>query len=101
MRRCSGVWPPSNPWMGAPARAFWPFTPRPDVLPRPELEPRPSFVLRLRAPGLSQIWLSFMDLTFQLFLFDDFNQTADFADHAAHGGRVFQRAFAADFAKAK
>src|SRR5215469_14774196 len=60
MRMCSGIWPPSKPCTWLPVRALAPLTPRPEVLPRPEEEPRPSLSLRLWAPGLLAIWLSFM-----------------------------------------
>src|SRR5690606_21792771 len=38
--------------MDTPLRAFWPLTPRPDVLPSPEPRPRPTRFLGRRAPGL-------------------------------------------------
>ena len=45
MRMWSGVWPPSNQGgMEPPARAFWPFVPRPAVLPLPAAIPRPTRV---------------------------------------------------------
>ncbi len=45
MRMWSGVWPPSNQaGMEPPARAFWPFVPRPAVLPLPAAMPRPTRV---------------------------------------------------------
>ena len=43
MRWWSGVWPPSNhAGILPPARAFWPFVPRPAVLPWPAAMPRPT-----------------------------------------------------------
>src|SRR6185503_9437047 len=91
----SGIWPPSKPCTWLPVRALAPLTPRPEVLPRPEDEPRPSLALRLCAPGLLAIWLSFILLA----LFHHFDEVLDGVDHAAHGGRVFQGAGAADFAE--
>jgi hypothetical protein len=45
----SGVWPPSNHGgIEPPARAFWPFVPRPAVLPLPAAMPRPTRVRGLR-----------------------------------------------------
>src|SRR3989442_14108 len=41
-RRCSGIWPPSNPRLNLkPERDFAPLCPRPAVLPLPEPWPRP------------------------------------------------------------
>src|SRR6185436_8705327 len=97
MRMCSGIWPPSKPCTWLPVRALAPLTPRPLVLPRPEDEPRPSLSLRLWAPGLLEIWLSFILLAF----FDDLDEVLDRVNHAAHRGCVFQGASAADLAKAK
>ena len=34
-RRCSGIWPPSNPLMRTPERAVWPLPPRPRSCPCP------------------------------------------------------------------
>src|SRR6516225_6570575 len=43
MRRCSGIWPPSNPRiMREPLRERCPLCPRVDVLPMPEPMPRPT-----------------------------------------------------------
>src|SRR3954470_20718462 len=95
MRMCSGIWPPSKPCTWLPVRALAPLTPRPEVLPRPEEEPRPSLALRLRAPGLLAIWLSFILLA----LFHHFDEVLDGVDHAADGGRVFQGAGAANLAE--
>src|SRR5216684_8352960 len=42
-RRCSGIWPPSNPRiMREPLRERWPLCPRVEVLPMPEPIPRPT-----------------------------------------------------------
>ena len=53
----SGVWPPSNQaGIEPPARAFWPFVPRPAVLPRPAAMPRPTRVrARARAGRGAQV----------------------------------------------
>src|SRR6476660_8267556 len=87
-RRCSGIWPPSNPLMATPVRAFWPLTPRPAVLPLPEPMPRPTRMRALREPGLSANSLSFM--MFSSSLVDDPDEVRDLADHAAHGRRILQ-----------
>ena len=43
MRRCSGIWPPSNPRiMREPLRERCPLWPRVEVLPMPEPMPRPT-----------------------------------------------------------
>src|SRR5690349_4610479 len=43
MRRCRGIWPPSNPRiMREPLRERWPLWPRVEVLPMPEPRPRPT-----------------------------------------------------------
>src|SRR4029077_2029688 len=43
MRRCKGIWPPSNPRiMREPLRERWPLCPRVEVLPMPEPMPRPT-----------------------------------------------------------
>src|SRR6185503_6045420 len=113
MRMCSGIWPPSKPCTWLPVRALAPLTPRPEVLPRPEEEPRPSLALRLCAPGLLAIWLSFIITSpwpgrpkaatrppnLLLLFFHHFDEVLDGADHAAHGGRVFQGAGPADLAE--
>src|SRR6185312_4485603 len=95
MRMCKGIWPPSKPYTFVPVRAFAPFTPRPDVLPRPEDEPRPTLVLRLWAPGLFRISLSFMSLAF----FNNLDEVANREDHAADRRRVFKRAGAANLSQ--
>src|SRR6185295_16591539 len=107
-------WPPSNPCTWLPVRALAPLTPRPLVLPRPEDEPRPSLSLRLCAPGLLAIWLSFIITSpwpgrpkaatrppILLVFFDDLDEVLDGIDHAAHRRRVFQGAGAADLAETK
>src|SRR5260370_26752556 len=51
MRRCSGIWPPSNPRRREyPRRAFCPLSPAPEVLPSFEPMPRPTRTLRGREP---------------------------------------------------
>src|SRR3954471_23654739 len=84
--------------MPLPVRALAPLTPRPEVLPRPEDEPRPTLCLCLWAPGLLEIWFSFMGL---LAFFHDLDEVLDRVDHAAHRGGVFQRTGAANLAKAQ
>src|SRR4051795_9136660 len=42
-RRCSGIWPPSNPRIKLkPERDPWPLWPRAEVLPMPDPIPRPT-----------------------------------------------------------
>ena len=61
MRMWSGVWPPSNQGgMPPPARAFWPFVPRPAVLPLPAAMPRPTRMRSLRDPSAGRRSWSFM-----------------------------------------
>src|SRR5258707_9461736 len=51
MRRCSGIWPPSNPRRREyPRRDFCPLSPEPEVLPSLEPIPRPTRTLRCREP---------------------------------------------------
>src|SRR5882757_8864982 len=51
MRRCSGIWPPSNPRRREyPRRDFCPLSPDPEVLPSLEPMPRPTRTLRCREP---------------------------------------------------
>ncbi len=76
-------------------RALAPLTPRPEVLPRPEHVPRPTLALRLWAPGLLRISLSFIYFA----LLDDLDEMLDGADHAAHGRRILERTGAADLAQ--
>src|ERR1700680_4393095 len=91
-RRCSGICPPSKPLMATPERAFWPLTPRPDVLPRPEPMPRPSRFLALVAPGRSLISFSRMTLPLSSRLVvDDAHEVSDLGHHAAHLRAVDQR----------
>src|SRR5205823_144494 len=50
-RRCSGIWPPSNPRLCLkPERDFAPLCPRPAVLPLPEPWPRPTRFFACFAP---------------------------------------------------
>src|SRR5215472_8069668 len=52
MRRCSGIWPPSNPRRREyPRRDFCPLLPAPAVLPSFEPIPRPTRTLRMREPA--------------------------------------------------
>src|SRR5690606_28038495 len=82
-RRCSGVWPPSKPGpLPPPARAPWPFWPRPDVLPRPEPMPRPTRLAFRRAPAGGRNSCSFISD------FLHFDQVAHLEDHPANGGIV-------------
>ena len=61
MRMWSGVWPPSNQGgIEPPARAFWPFVPRPAVLPLPAAMPRPTRVRGWREPSAGWRSWSFM-----------------------------------------
>src|SRR5581483_7817728 len=51
-RRCSGIWPPSNPRLNLnPERDFAPLWPRPAVLPLPDPWPRPMRFLAWVAPA--------------------------------------------------
>src|SRR5437879_11229944 len=92
MRCEKGIWPPSNPRRNPSLRAFWPFTPRPEVLPRPEPIPRPTRRRDLRAPSLSLISLSFICTSLALAHVLDAHQMADLPHHPAHGRRTDQHA---------
>src|SRR5437868_696791 len=98
-RRCSGIWPPSNPFTATPVRAFWPFTPRPEVLPLPEPMPRPTRMRALRDPALSLNSLSFIAISSRLV--DDANEVTDLGDHAAGGRRIDQRRLPPDAVEAE
>src|SRR4029078_99893 len=79
--------------MATPERAFWPFTPCPEVLPRPEPGPRPRRFLAFVAPGLSLISFNRMELPLSSrFVVDDAHEVTDFGDHAAHLRAVDQGA---------
>src|SRR5687768_1836554 len=82
MRRCSGIWPPSNPRLCVkPERDFAPLWPRPAVLPLPEPCPRPTRFFECFAPlggfkPVSDIALS------------NLHEVTDLVDHAARRRRV-------------
>src|SRR5206468_11996788 len=92
-------WPPSKPLMRTPVRAFWPLTPRPEVLPRPEPMPRPRRFLRRRAPGLSRISFNLMSLSSGRLV--DAHQMVHAANHAAHRRRVLELAGAMQLVEAE
>src|SRR5215210_3457273 len=92
-RRCSGIWPPSNPLIRTPERAVWPLPPRPPVLPLPEPMPRPTRIRSLRDPGRSAISLSFIASSIPL---DHADEMLDLQDHAARRRIVGQFLHAAD-----
>src|SRR5581483_4017328 len=98
-RRCSGIWPPSNPFTATPVRAFWPFTPRPEVLPLPDPMPRPTRMRALREPGLSLNSLSF--IVFSSSLVDNADEVTDLGDHTARCRRVRERLPPPDAVEAK
>src|SRR5512144_2981632 len=101
IRMWSGIWPPSKPLIWTPVRAVWPLPPRPPVLPLPEPMPRPIRRRDLRAPGLSESWLSLI-LDYLVMAgaaykaasvgcFDP-HQVAYLVDHAADRGRILELA---------
>src|SRR5215213_4040675 len=101
-RRCSGIWPPSNPLMRTPERAVCPLPPRPPVLPTPEPIPRPIRTRFLRDPGRSAIWLSFIVSSLaQSPIANHAHEVLHFYDHAARGGIVRQFLDAADLVQPK
>ena len=89
VRRCSGVWPPSNR-AGTVPRAPWPLLPRPAVLPPLPPMPRPTRRLALREPGSG---FQIVDLHWSLL---DRDEVRHPRDHAADLGPVGQRVGAAD-----
>src|SRR5437879_1582713 len=105
MRRCSGIWPPSNPRRREyPARDFCPLFPAPAVLPSFEPMPRPTRTLRWRAPrggfkfdrlaagrsteALAAFWSAESFVTILRSLLHHFHQVPHLPDHTAHGRRV-------------
>src|SRR6202167_5675348 len=105
-RRCSGIWPPSNPLIRTPERAVCPLPPRPPVFPTPEPIPRPMRFRVLRAPGRPASSCSFI-VSFPLrpllqgggahLFFHHADKVRDFRDHAARLGRVDEFRDTADF----
>src|SRR6185312_4754327 len=84
-RRCSGIWPPSNPRLCLkPERDFAPLCPRPAVLPLPEPWPRPIRFFACLAPFGGRRLLRFIALL------PDFHQVTDLQDHASCRRRVRQ-----------
>src|SRR5579859_6415300 len=107
MRRCSGIWPPSNPRRREyPRRDFWPLFPLPAVRPSLEPIPRPTRTLRWREPRggrrvsrLTELRVSFFALLavrFDFFLtiflaiklFHHFHKMPHLEDHAASLRRI-------------
>src|SRR3954451_10901858 len=84
-RRCSGIWPPSNPRLFLkPERDFAPLCPRPAVLPLPEPWPRPTRFLACLAPLGGRRLLKFMTLL------SDLDEVPHLEDHPARRRRVEQ-----------
>src|SRR6185295_14132223 len=97
-RRCSGIWPPSNPRLCLkPERDFAPLWPRPAVLPLPEPWPRPTRFLACFAPLGGCRFERFISLVSVVY----FNQVTDFQDHAACGRGVRQLHGVADATQAQ
>src|SRR5262249_36208327 len=98
---------PEKPPRFTPVRAFWPLTPRPQVLPLVQPMPRPTTMRFLRAPRLSLRSFNFILLPLcfgavslrRSFL--NFHEVLDARHHATHGGRIFQLARIANPAQAK
>src|ERR1019366_1513167 len=84
-RRCSGIWPPSNPrfWL-KPVPARWPLEPRVAVLPCPEPMPRPIRFRPFTWPAGGFNPLRFISVS----LLDHLQQVRNFLDHAAEDRRV-------------
>src|SRR5262245_55945771 len=84
-RRCSGIWPPSNPRLCLkPERDFAPLCPRPAVLPLPDPWPRPMRFLACFAPLGGRRFDRFMSLLSHL------DQVPHLQNHAAGRRRVGQ-----------
>src|SRR5688572_15606163 len=82
MRRCSGIWPPSNPRLCVkPERDFAPLCPRLAVLPCPDPWPRPTRFFACLAPfgGFNPV----RDIRLS-----NLHEVTDFVNHAARLGRV-------------
>src|SRR5215472_601935 len=110
MRRCSGIWPPSNPRRREyPRRDFCPLLPAPAVLPSFEPIPRPTRTLRVREPtggckfasvkercsfvaGVAGLcWPRLrvpLDFFFGIALLHHFHEVPHFVDHSAHRRRI-------------
>src|SRR4051812_31121335 len=86
-RRCSGIWPPSNPrfWL-KPVPACWPLCPRAEVLPCPDPMPRPTRLAAFFWPAGGLNPLRFINSPAPLF--HDFQQMRDLLHHPAEHGRV-------------
>src|SRR5262249_35797757 len=85
MRRCSGIWPPSNPRLNLnPDRDLAPLCPRPAVFPDPEPWPRPMrfFACFMPRGGLR--------LLRGMALLGDLHQVSHLVNHPARGGRGLQ-----------
>src|SRR5215510_14132529 len=82
-RRCSGIWPPSNPrfWL-KPVPACWPLWPRVEVLPMPEPIPRPTRLRRVVCPAGGLTLLRFISL------FHHLEQMRNLLHHPAKHRRI-------------
>src|SRR5262249_38689278 len=82
VRRCSGVWPPSNRGLML-LRAPWPLLPRPAVLPPLPAMPRPTRRRAVLAPGAG--FRSWIFMSGDLFHTDEMRHASD---HPADLGPV-------------
>src|ERR1700687_4012823 len=93
MRRCSGIWPPSNPQRREyPARDCCPLLPLPAVLPSLEPMPRPTRTFLWREPRGGRKLESFTVMIASIFGVDavHFHQVPDLEQHSAVRRRIGQ-----------
>src|SRR5215471_769174 len=92
-RRCSGIWPPSNPRLCLkPDRDFAPLWPRVAVLPWPDPCPRPMRFFACVAPLGGRKLLKFIVVSAWSYRpgLLHLDEVADFVDHPARRGGVRQ-----------
>src|SRR5215211_2875472 len=101
-RRCSGIWPPSNPRLNLnPERDFAPLWPRPAVLPLPDPWPRPMRFLGCFIPFGGRRLLRLISIAKFSLSLRYFDQVTHLVDHASHRRRVLQFHGVTDSAQAE
>src|SRR5271169_2930263 len=86
-RRCSGIWPPSNPRIREyPETDLAPLAPRPEYFPRPVPMPWPTRCFLCFCPAGGFKWLRFIAFPFlPLPSIDDREQMRDLLHHTPEG----------------